>query len=166
MKTIIAGSRGCHDFSEVCKAIELSGFGDEISEIVSGGALGVDQLGEKFARKFQVPLKVFLADWKGFGKSAGMVRNRQMADYADALIAIRLNNSAGTTNMIQEAKKRKLKVFVHDIEFKEPKEKKAKKEDERVISGFCDACGQFSANLVVLESANIAGLCSCKECLS
>lgn len=111
MKTIIAGSRGCHDFKIVCKAIQESGFSDEISEIVSGGALGVDKLGEKFAAKFDIPVKIFLANWKKYDKVAGMVRNKEMADYGDALIAIWDGESRGTFNMIQEAEKRNLKVF-------------------------------------------------------
>lgn len=116
MKTIIAGSRGCHDFLEVCKAIKNSGFENEITEIVSGGALGVDQLGEKFAKKFDIPLKVFLADWEKYGKSAGIIRNKEMAKYGDALIAVSWNNSRGTANMIEEAKKAGLKVYVHIYE--------------------------------------------------
>jgi 3-keto-L-gulonate-6-phosphate decarboxylase len=119
MKTIIAGSRGCNSFSTVCDAISQSGFGDEITEIVSGGALGVDQLGEKFAHKFDIPMKQFLADWKQYDKAAGMIRNREMAEYSQALIAVYDGSSKGTANMIEEAKKRNLKVYVHLYTHKE-----------------------------------------------
>ena len=116
MKTIIAGSRGCHDFKTVCDAILNSGFSDEITEIVSGGALGVDQLGEKFASKFGVPIKKFLPDWKRYDRAAGTIRNREMAEYADSLIAVWDGKSSGTKNMIEEAKKRNLKVYTHIVE--------------------------------------------------
>lgn len=115
MKTIIAGSRGIHDFLKVCEAIKESGFSDQITEIVSGGALGVDKLGEKFAKKFSIPLKIFLADWKKYDKAAGPIRNREMANYSDALIAIWDGFSNGTANMIEEAKKRDLKIFIYKI---------------------------------------------------
>lgn len=113
MKTIIAGSRGCNDFLEVCRAIKESGFSEEITEIVSGGALGVDKLGEKFAYKFDIPLKIFLADWKKYDKAAGMIRNKEMAKYGDAAIVIWDGKSNGSRNMIEEAKKAKLKVYIH-----------------------------------------------------
>lgn len=115
MKTIIAGSRGCHDFKLLLDAISESGLGDAITEVVSGGALGVDKLGEKFAKMFNIPVKLFLADWKKYDKAAGPIRNREMAKYADALIALHSNNSAGTANMIEEAKKRNLKIFVKTL---------------------------------------------------
>lgn len=38
-----------------------------------------------------------------------------MADYADALIAIWDGESRGTANMIEEAEKRGLKVFVYRV---------------------------------------------------
>jgi 3-keto-L-gulonate-6-phosphate decarboxylase len=116
MKTIIAGSRGCDHFGILCTAIVESDFGNEITEIVSGGARGVDKLGERFARQFDIPLKVFLADWKKHDKAAGMIRNREMAEYADALIAIWDCKSYGTKNMIEEAQKRNLKVYIHIYE--------------------------------------------------
>jgi len=115
LKTIIAGSRNCYDFKIVLNAIKESGFADEITEVVSGGALGVDKLGEKFAHKFDIPLKIFLADWKKYDKAAGPIRNREMSEYADALIAVWNGKSRGTANMIEEAKKRNLKMFVKII---------------------------------------------------
>lgn len=98
---------------EVCKAIKNSGFEDEISEIVSGGALGVDKLGEKFAKKFDIPLKIMLANWKKYDKMAGMIRNREMAEYGDALILCWDGLSRGSANMLEEAKKKDLKIYVH-----------------------------------------------------
>lgn len=48
MRTIIAGSRGINDFSEVLAAIEESGF--TLTAVISGGARGVDLLGERFSK--------------------------------------------------------------------------------------------------------------------
>jgi len=161
MKTIIAGSRSVDNFHLVCKAVEESGFADEITEVVSGGAMGVDKLGERIAKKFGFHLKIFPADWKKYDKAAGMIRNKQMAEYADALIACVYNASPGTSNMIELAKDKGLKVFVYRV-----KDEEMEKREEKTISGYCDACGQFSADLTVIQSRNIAGLCSCSECLS
>lgn len=110
MKTIIAGSRTIIDYNKVLTAIIKSDI--NITEVVSGSAKGVDELGEKYAKSKNIPLKIFKADWNKFGKSAGMIRNAEMANYANALIAIWDGKSVGTKNMIELAHKRNLKVFV------------------------------------------------------
>lgn len=111
MKVIIAGSRSIIDPAIVVAAVEASGF--KIAEVVSGCCRGVDKLGEKWAEDRGLPVKRFLANWGKHGKSAGPIRNREMAEYADALIAIWDGKSRGTANMIEEAEKRGLKVFVY-----------------------------------------------------
>lgn len=113
MRTIIAGSRQIQDISFVMDAIRESGF--QIDEVVSGGARGVDSLGEKWANRNSVPVRVFPADWNAHGKAAGPIRNTEMANYADALIAIWDGESRGTSHMIRTAKSKGLKVFVHKV---------------------------------------------------
>lgn len=113
MKTVIAGSRGITSRKVVDEAIQASGF--TISEVVSGGARGVDRLGEDWAEENKVPVKRFLAKWAEYGKAAGPIRNRHMADYAEALIAIWDGESKGTLNMITQAKCRGLHVYVHVV---------------------------------------------------
>ena len=122
MKTIIAGSR--FDMKdqeltlrmkrEVMKGISDSGF--EITEVVSGTARGFDTLGEMYAKKFNINVSRFPADWNKYGKGAGYIRNSDMADYADALIAFWDGKSRGTRNMIQLAELKGLKVHVHRVE--------------------------------------------------
>jgi len=109
MKTIIAGSRDCEDYELVCKVIAESGF--EITEVVSGCARGVDRLGERWAKEHNVPVKRFPAHWSEFGKQAGPIRNREMAWYADALVAICFSGSIGTMDMIRVARKQGLKLY-------------------------------------------------------
>jgi hypothetical protein len=83
----------------------------DITEVVSGGARGVDRLGEEFAVAHHLHVKRFLPNWK-LGRGAGFIRNIEMAEYADALIAIWDGVSRGTAQMIREAKKRGLRVYV------------------------------------------------------
>lgn len=110
MMVIIAGGRGVTDYALVCSAVEASGF--EITEVVSGNAAGVDLLGERWAAENGVAVRLFPADWHKHGRAAGPIRNRQMAAYADALIAIP-TGGPGTANMIKEAKAKRLHVYVH-----------------------------------------------------
>ena len=116
MKTIIAGSRTITNWEAVKNAIEWSGF--KITEVVSGHANGVDLLGEKWARRNDIPVKKFPVtkeDWETYGKVAGPMRNSRMADYGEQLIAIQKDCSRGTQNMIEEANKRGLPVFLFVI---------------------------------------------------
>jgi len=113
MRVIIAGSRNIVNYDIVEEAIEKSKF--TISEVVSGAAKGVDTLGEEWAENNKKYCKRFPADWDTYGKSAGIIRNVHMADYADALIAVWNGSSRGTQHMIKTAKDRNLKVFVHLI---------------------------------------------------
>lgn len=110
MKCIIAGSRTITDISKVKQAIEKSGW--NIEEVVSGGARGVDALGEVYAQDNGKAVKRFPADWSKYGRSAGAIRNKQMADYADALIAVWDGKSKGTKNMINTARAKRLSVFI------------------------------------------------------
>ena len=113
MKVIIAGSRDCNSFTLVCQAIKESGF--IISEVVSGTARGIDKTGEYWAMQNNIPIKEFIPNWDLYGKSAGIMRNLKMADYADALIAIWDYKSPGTKHMIKCAKKKDLKIFILPI---------------------------------------------------
>ena len=109
MKVIIAGSRGILDYNKVLDTVIESGF--HISEVVSGKAFGVDQLGEQYANENEIPIKYFPANWNEFGKRAGYLRNEEMAEYADALIAIWDGTSKGTQHMIQIAMNKGLKIY-------------------------------------------------------
>ena len=114
MKTIIAGGRTVTDDALITAAVDACPW--SISEIVSGAAKGVDQLGEDWAEQNEIPVKRFPANWKEHGRAAGPIRNREMAEYAEALIAIWDGQSKGTGNMIKTAEKLGLEVSVYRIE--------------------------------------------------
>lgn len=115
MKVIIAGSRHCESFKVVLDAMNESPFVGKITEIVSGGARGVDTIGENLGVLMGIPVKRFPAEWDKFGRAAGPKRNRQMAEYADALIAVLYPGSRGTANMIEQAKRLGLKIHVKEM---------------------------------------------------
>jgi len=120
MKLIIAGGR---DFEDKILAVQsFMGFAADVNtnlskanpftEIVSGGARGADRVGEFIAKFYNLPVKQFIPDWEGLGKKAGHVRNRDMGDYADALLAFWDGQSKGTKGMIDYATKKGLIVKV------------------------------------------------------
>ena len=90
----------------------MSGIDWDVTEVVSGTARGVDSLGEQWAKTQNIPIKRFPADWNTHGRAAGHIRNAEMANYAEALVALWDGQSRGTKNMIASAQKKGLKVFV------------------------------------------------------
>ena len=114
MKTIIAGPRNFSDYNKLLKVFLLyPDLEKNITEIVSGKAKGVDTLGERWAIENKIPIKSFPADWNKYGNSAGPIRNLQMANYADALIALWDDISKGTGDMIEKAKNKGLKILIY-----------------------------------------------------
>lgn len=113
MRTIIAGSRNCTDKRELIAALTCCDWTP--TTVISGAARGVDRLGEMWATEFNVPCERFPADWDAHGKAAGYKRNEQMADNAEALIALWDGTSKGTKHMIDIAKRKGLQIHVHMI---------------------------------------------------
>lgn len=113
MKTVICGSRGITKYKHVLDAVRESGF--QITEVVSGCARGADQLGELYAAEKLLPVKKFPADWAGLGSMAGIFRNRLMAEYADAVIAVWDGKSPGTRYMIAYSRLCNIPVFVWKV---------------------------------------------------
>ena len=76
--------------------------------IISGTANGADKLGERYAGDRSCKVERFPADWDRHGKSAGYKRNVQMAENADALVALWDGKSRGTRHMLDIAKERSI----------------------------------------------------------
>lgn len=107
MKIVIAGGRNFADWEYFMGYMTTlpKWIGEDDFEVVSGGATGVDKMGEEFAHLFGLKLKVFPADWEAHGRAAGPIRNEQMAQYADGVIAFWDGKSKGTANMIATARR-------------------------------------------------------------
>lgn len=104
-RVIVAGSRDFNDYELLKRKMihYLSRYKPHEVEIVSGGARGADALGERFAKEKGCHLKVMKADWDLFGRSAGYIRNAEMAKYADACVVFWDGVSKGSKHMINLA---------------------------------------------------------------
>ena len=112
IKVIIAGTRGFNNYpllKETCDHMLQNH--DEI-EVVSGNAMGADRLGEIWADENGHSVKEFKPDWAKHGNSAGYIRNKSMAIYADALIVFWDGESAGSRHMIDLARDAGLKIKI------------------------------------------------------
>jgi hypothetical protein len=117
MRCIIAGGREIEDDEVLMEALAACPFTNQITEVVSGCARGVDTLGSRWAYFKNIPVKRMPARWEKYGKAAGPIRNAEMVEYAascpqgGALIAIP-GKGKGTWNTITLAETRGLTVFV------------------------------------------------------
>ncbi|MBR3290349.1 MAG: hypothetical protein IKI63_06200 [Clostridia bacterium] len=102
MKVAIIGSRTAD--SSIVPLI-LKHLPADVTEIVSGGAAGVDTFAEEVAHSLSLPLRVFTPDYKTFGKTAPLQRNRQIIDYADLVLAFWDGQSRGTAFVVAECVK-------------------------------------------------------------
>jgi hypothetical protein len=109
-KVIIAGSRTFNDYTLLEET--LNKFNLTITEIVSGTAKGADSLGERYATENNITIKKFPANWAKYNKSAGYIRNKEMAEYGDILIAFWDGKSKGTKHMIDLANNKNLSVNI------------------------------------------------------
>lgn len=118
-RVIIAGGRDFNDYLLLRETMDnlLQNITEEIV-VVCGQARGADTLGEQYAKERGYRVDYYPADWKRYGKRAGYLRNEQMAQNADALVAFWDGKSRGTKLMIELAKQYGLKVRVQRYEKK------------------------------------------------
>lgn len=114
-KIIIAGGRDFMDYNllkeKTNKILQEKKVTHKIV-IISGCARGADTLGLRYASENAFDVEEYPADWDKYGKKAGYVRNVEMAENADALIAFWDGKSKGTKHMIDIATERNLPTRV------------------------------------------------------
>jgi len=115
MKIAILGSRTVNSYELVCETVVLSGYEKLITEVVSGMAPGVDRLGVKWAKEHGILMTPFYANWTRYGKSAGSIRNREMAIYIDGAIIVWDGSSPGTSNMIGICEELNVPKYVRNL---------------------------------------------------
>lgn len=111
MKAAIIGSRGL-----VLNTSDISFYlPAAVTELVSGGAKGVDTLAKIFATENNFKFTEFLPDYEKYGKAAPLRRNDEIIDYADIVLALWDGKSKGTEYVIDKCKEigKSLIVYYH-----------------------------------------------------
>ena len=110
MKVAVIGSRNIN-INNICEYLP-----NNITEIVSGGAKGVDTLAKEFAIKNNIKITEFLPEYNKFGRAAPLKRNDQIIEYADEVVAIWNGKSKGTEYVIKKCKKlsKSCKIYIVD----------------------------------------------------
>lgn len=117
-RVVIAGCRNYHNYEEAKTFIDLCLCETKMKYtiiILSGASSGADALGERYALENGFAIEKYPANWEKYGKKAGPLRNKQMADVCDLLICFWDGISKGTKSMIDYAKKYEKNVIIKKI---------------------------------------------------
>ena len=104
-RLVVAGSRDFNDYTLMSAELDKLLSGKTNITIVSGTARGADRLGERYAAEHNLRIERFPAEWEKYHKGAGPIRNAKMVQSADAVIVFWDNESSGTKNIIECARK-------------------------------------------------------------
>ena len=112
MKVAVIGSRGL-----IVKNLDKY-LPKDTTEIVSGGARGIDSCAENYAKENGIPTKIFLPEYEKYGRTAPLKRNILIIDYADAVVAFWDGVSHGTKFVIDNCKKMNKPVKIYTAKSK------------------------------------------------
>jgi len=116
MKVAIVGTRKPKlGYSEWEKLLLKEIFPNDVTLVVSGGAIGIDSYARFFANQYHIPLKEFIPDYNKYGIKAPLIRNTLIIEEADKVIAFPSADSRGTFHSISEARRLNKPVVVKKI---------------------------------------------------
>ena len=104
-KVAVVGGRDYKDKAYLYFVLDKYNEKYGISHIVSGGAKGADYFGELYAKDNCIPYTIYPANWDKHGRGAGFIRNSQIVNDCDVVIAFPTENSVGTYDTVEKAKK-------------------------------------------------------------
>lgn len=113
MRLAIVGSRKIKNI-DLCEF--LRDMNEQPDVIISGGANGVDTLAAEYAVRNDIELIVIRPDYDKYGRAATHIRNRQIVEQSDAVLAIWDGESRGTLSTINSAKRLRKEVKVVKID--------------------------------------------------
>lgn len=86
-----------------------------ITEIVSGGAKGIDMCARQYALEHRIKLTEFIPEYEKYGRAAPLKRNMKIICYADVVIAFWDGTSKGTEYVIRNCRQMKKEIIVHRL---------------------------------------------------
>ena len=115
-KLAIVGSRSIKDENKINKLLDSYEFiFGKPSLVISGGAIGVDSIGEQWAKKNNIEIQIFKPDWVKYGKRAGFIRNEDIIKNCDGCLAIWDGESNGTKHDIELCEKYKKELLIYNV---------------------------------------------------
>lgn len=107
MRVAVIGSRG----------LQVKNLGEylpkETTEIISGGARGIDACAREYALRHGLKLTEYLPEYSRYGRGAPLKRNITIIENAELVLAFWDGSSKGTQYVIENCKKRNIPVEIH-----------------------------------------------------
>lgn len=107
MRVAVIGSRGLR-VNNLGKYLPK-----EATEIISGGARGVDASAREYALEHGLKLTEYLPEYDKYGRGAPLKRNITIIENADLVLAFWDGSSRGTKYVIDNCKKRNVPVQIY-----------------------------------------------------
>lgn len=108
MKVSVIGSRSFTNYELLTSILDRI----DITLLISGGANGADKLGERYANERGIPTKIFYPDWEKHGRKAGFIRNSDIINESEYVVAFWDGQSLGTKDSIRKAEKENKKILI------------------------------------------------------
>ena len=106
MKVLVSGGRDFDDLSMLMDRLDRLHAMHPITKLIHGGARGVDTMAGQWADVYGIPVEVYPADWKKYGKSAGYRRNAQMLREGEPDEVVVFPGGKGTQMMAKLAREK------------------------------------------------------------
>lgn len=103
LRILVCGGRDYADHNAVTSVLNVLHAERGIAVLIHGAAPGADDLAGEWAHEHGVPVLPFPANWRGYGKGAGPIRNRQMLEEGRPDGVVAFPGGTGTANMIRQS---------------------------------------------------------------
>lgn len=113
MRVLVFGGRDFHNERLAFKALDLLHKKYKFTCVIDGCAKGADTLGYRWAKRKGLATERYPANWAKYGRAAGPIRNRQMAEEGKPDIGVAFPGGRGTANMKEQLKK--LGIPIHSV---------------------------------------------------
>lgn len=117
MRVLVCGGRNYRDFDFVCKVLNELHASEPITEIIYGGAYGVDAMAASWAISKGIERTKYDAEWELYGPSAGPRRNQQMVDTMPDLV-VAFPGDEETQDLLNKAEKKRFPILCPDVKEK------------------------------------------------
>lgn len=108
MRVAVIGSRNIN--VDISKYIP-----PEMTELISGGAVGVDTLAERYADGHMIPKLIIRPDYARYGRYAPLKRNEMIVEASDLIVAVWDGKSRGTRYTMDYANRLGKRLVVHRV---------------------------------------------------
>jgi predicted Rossmann fold nucleotide-binding protein DprA/Smf involved in DNA uptake len=100
----VIGSRTFNDYSLLSRELDQLALTTPIASLVSGGAIGVDALAERYGLENSLPIKIFKPDYVRYGRRAPLVRNVEIVKLSDIIFCLWNGKSKGSAHTLKQAR--------------------------------------------------------------